>query len=223
MKKKLFIILVLIAIASLALSACERPASVAPVPTATKEGEIPFPVATRPQIMEDILAGTQTALALTPQSGVTQPPAATQPSGGSEATATPAFIFDTPEATATATAIIYPTPTPGRPKSWKIQEGEFLYCIARRFDVNVADLLAANGMNMNSQPAVGTKLTIPQSGSFGGERALHAHPASYTVMAGDTIGKIACYYGDVAPDTILYANGLQMDAKLKAGQILQIP
>ncbi|HPS41404.1 MAG TPA: LysM peptidoglycan-binding domain-containing protein [Anaerolineaceae bacterium] len=220
MKKKLFIILVLIAIVSLALAACERPASVAPIPTATKEGEIPFPVATKPQIMEDILAGTQTALALTPQSGVTQPPTGTEAPG---ATATPAFIFDTPEATATATAIIYPTPTPGRPKSWKIQEGEFLYCIARRFDVSVGDLLAANGMNMNSQPAVGTKLTIPQSGSFGGERALHAHPATYTVLAGDTIGKIACYYGDVAPDTIMYANGLQLGAKLKPGQILQIP
>ena len=87
----------------------------------------------------------------------------------------------------------------------------------------MGDLLTLNGMNMNSQPGTGTKIKIPQSGKFDGARALHAHPDTYTVDPGDTIGEIACYYGDVDPYTIYAANGLEVGAALMVGQKLQIP
>lgn len=218
MSKKLFALLVIVLIASFVLAACERPASRAPVAEPTAEGEIPFPVATQPQIMQDILSQTQTAMALTPQAG-----GGIAPLG----TGTPSFSLTTPvptlAVTPTATKIAYPTPTPGKPATYVIQSGEFPYCIARRFNVDPVALLNASGLNMSSRPSVGYKLTIPQSGSFPGERALKSHPTTYTVVTGDTIGKIACSFGDADPNTIYAANGLTAGAALTAGQVLQIP
>ena len=67
-------------------------------------------------------------------------------------------------------------------------------------------------------------LKIPQTGhTFPGTRALHPHPATYTVKTGDTIYNIACYYGDVDPMAIVAANSLIAPYTLTAGQSLQIP
>jgi LysM repeat protein len=43
------------------------------------------------------------------------------------------------------------------------------------------------------------------------------------VDPGDSIGSIACYYGDLSPEAILAYNGLKPDASLNTGQVLQIP
>lgn len=245
MNKKHIGLLVVFMMVSLLFSGCERPASVSPTvaPTAT-QSEIPFPVATQPQIMADILNQTQTAMAMnTPTSG-----------SFPVVTSTPAFVFNTPSAETTtpsasitpavgglSTAVIlqtstpavvatvaptkinYPTPTPGRPATYTIQSGEFLWCLARRFNVNVTDLLNLNGMNSYSQPGIGTTIKIPTTGSFDGTRALKPHPTTYTVVAGDTIGKIACSFGDADPNTIFAANGLAVGSVITVGQVLQIP
>ena len=187
-----------------------------PLPTS----EIPFPVATQPQIMVDILKGTQTAAALTPQTG-----------GGIAATSTPSFAYSTPAAgtaaAATSAPVVastpYPASTPGKPASYTLLHGEFPYCIARRFNVNPVDLLSMNGLSMDSFPVTGATLNIPTSGSFPGERALKAHPTTYTVKAGETIGMVACYFGDVDPNIIYAANGIAAGTALTAGQVLQIP
>ncbi|MHC1740218.1 MAG: LysM peptidoglycan-binding domain-containing protein [Anaerolineaceae bacterium] len=230
MSKRTYAIIIVILIAGLLLTACERSASVSPIATATKSGEIPFPVATQSQIMKDILAATQTAAAAS----------GTITTGGlpGAATSTPAFTFSTPTplgtpysgtqaavlSTATPTKITYPTPTPGRPTQYTVQSGEFPFCLARRFNVDAGDLLAANGLSINSQVSIGTTLTIPQSGTWtSGARALKAHPTTYTVVYGDTIGLIACGFGDADPNTILAANGLAAGAVLSQGQVLQIP
>jgi LysM repeat protein len=211
MNKKLYGLMIIVLITALVLTACTRPASKAPTGSPTKTGEIPFPVATQPQIMIDILSGTQTAQAY----------------GGP--TSTPSLTFNTPvpgvtpAAPVKPTKIAYPTPTPGRPATYAIQSGEFPYCIARRFNVNPVDLLNLKGLNMNSRPNIGFVLKIPTSGSFPGDRALKVHPTTYTVVTGDTIGKIACGFGDADPNTIYAANGLTPGAALTAGKVLQIP
>jgi LysM repeat protein len=237
MSKKTYAIILVILIAGLLLTACERSASVSPMTTATANGEIPFPVATQSQIMKDILAATQTAAALKGTMSTGNLPGF--------ATSTPAFTYSTPTplgasqsalttpglatatasilATATPTAISYPTPTPGIPSQYTIQSGEFPYCIARRFNVNPADLLSANGLSNTSQVSIGTVLTIPQGTSWPGTRSLKAHPTTYTVGYGDTIGSIACGFGDADPNTILAANGLSAGVTLTSGQVLQIP
>ena len=247
MNKKIFRIITVLATFSFLLAACQRPASVSPTiaPTATSNG-VPFPVATQPQIMSDILKQTQTALAQqsatesfpmvthtpdllfnTPATGGL-PTMNTTPAVGGESTpnagVTPsAGVTPVVLATATPTKIAYPTPTPGRPATYTVQPGEYLWCLARRFDVSIDALYSANGMNYQSQPAAGTVLNIPQSGSFGATRARQAHPATYTVRAGDTMGSIACWYGDADPNTIYAANGLQPGSVITVGQVLQIP
>ena len=227
MNKRIYAIILVILTAGFLLSACDRSASVSPIATPTPNGEIPFPVATQSQIMKDILAATQTAAALKGTMTTGQLPGL--------ATSTPAFTYNTPTpqgattsttldiATAVPTAISYPTPTPGRPAQYTIQPGEFPYCIARRFNVSIGDLLNLNGLGNNSQVSVGFVLNIPQSGSWSGTRALKSHPTTYTVNSGDTIGSIACGFGDADPNTILAANGLKAGGTLTPGQVLQIP
>lgn len=245
-KKTIGLMVALFMVAAL-FTACARPATTSPttavVAATSTSSEIPFPVATQPQIMADILKQTQTAMALatkdtsfpsaatsTPSFSFETPTPNTTLAVGGEATATSAILSTSlptsaPLAVATAapTKITYPTPTPGRPATYTIQAGEYLWCLARRFDVVPADLLSLNGMNANSQPYAGTTIKIPQSGSFGAGRARNAHPATYTVRAGDTIGGIACWYGDADPNTIFAANGLPANSIITVGQVLQIP
>ena len=117
-----------------------------------------------------------------------------------------------------------PIPTLKRPQTYTLQRGEWPICIARRFDLNMGDLLAINGLNMNSKPATGFVMQIPQSGNWSsGARALKSHPTSYTVVAGDTIYTVACSFGDVSPEGIIAANGLKSPYTLTAGTVINIP
>jgi LysM repeat protein len=68
------------------------------------------------------------------------------------------------------------------------------------------------------------ELRIPKTGnSFPGNRSLRSRPATYVVKSGDTIYTIACYYGDVDPNSILLANPGISPNKLTPGQTLNIP
>jgi len=127
--------------------------------------------------------------------------------------------------TATAVPQTYLEPTEGPlPTTYTIQKGEFPFCIARRFNVNQTELLALNGLGLNSQVQPGTKLSIPQTGNhFVTERSLKDHPAPYTVVSGDTIYTIACKFGDVSPDMIAKQNNLSEPYNLSAGATIQIP
>jgi spore germination protein YaaH len=179
-------------------------------------------------VMEQIwMLATQTAMA---QQGAGQPQATQVPAGqGTSApsgTAAPAQATSVPPTATkapTTTMLPVPTATPGLPKTYTLQGGEFPFCIARRFNVNQYELLNASGLSLSSHPQTGYTLTIPQTGNpFDGNRTLRAHPATYTVAAGDTLNSIACLFGDVSPDAIAAANGLT-STKLSAGQTLQIP
>ena len=117
-----------------------------------------------------------------------------------------------------------PTPTPGLPKTYRLNSGEFVYCISRRFDINPNQVLALNGMQYSTVVFSGMTLKIPQTGDpFPGRRALQQHPDTYVVKKGDTIYSIACKYGDVDPYAIAYANNLSKPYRLTPGQELYIP
>jgi LysM repeat protein len=120
--------------------------------------------------------------------------------------------------------IVMPTSTPGIPTSYTLQPGEFVYCIARRFNVNPFELLSINGLSTSSVVRGGTTLKIPQTGHpFPGERSLAAHPTTYIVKGGENIYEVSCTFGNVSPDQIAYANNLQPPYTLTAGQNLVIP
>jgi LysM repeat protein len=116
-----------------------------------------------------------------------------------------------------------PVPVGSRPATYTLQEGEFPYCIARRFDVDPDQLLALNGLVDGQTLYAGAVLKIPQTGSFPGARALRSHPTTYTASAGETIYGVACAFGDIDPSTIASTNGLSVGATLSAGQQLNIP
>lgn len=125
------------------------------------------------------------------------------------------------------TEIVYrevPTPTPGIPGSYTLQTNEFVYCIARRFNVNPYEILRLNGLTTSSIVRKGMTLQIPQTGNpFPGGRSLRPHPATHTVERGENIYSIACDYGNVDPWAIAYANELSPPYNLTAGQKLYIP
>jgi LysM repeat protein len=70
----------------------------------------------------------------------------------------------------------------------------------------------------------GQELVIPQSGwTWPGNRALIPHPAQYVVGWNDTIYSVACFFGDVDPEALAAANGLQPPYRLQIGQVLNVP
>jgi LysM repeat protein len=110
------------------------------------------------------------------------------------------------------------------PKIHTIHTGEFIYCLGRRFDVNPYDILRANGIYGGWIVPAGQKITIPQNGDpFPAERALKSHPVLHTVQHAETIYTIACQYGDVFPEAIVYANNLITPYLLSPGTQIIIP
>jgi len=111
------------------------------------------------------------------------------------------------------------------PDTYTLNTGEFPYCIARRFDIAPSALLNANNLNRSSIVYPGTTLTIPKNApNFNeGPRALRQHPTTYTVRGGDTIYSIACLFGDVFPQAIADANGLEGAYTLNVGKTIKIP
>ena len=200
------------------LSACQRPYSNAPVatPQVIDSASTPLPVD------QQILNATMTAQAIMEK--FNQPTVMVTNAQGTPVVATPAGILlptNTPVPNPTATPLP-PTPALTRPLTHTVQSGETIYCLARRYDVDPAEMLALN--NYNSWLSVGDVLEVPQSGSWPTEdRAQLPHPDTWTVSAGETVYSIACEYGDVWPEAIIAVNGLSAPYDLTPGQVLQIP
>jgi len=164
---------------------------------------------------------TATPAGITPQSNVT-------------GTSTPLVQLN-PTATSTATlAVSGPTasgptatliPAGSRPSTYTLQNGEYPYCIARRFNVDPDELLAMNGLVDSQTLYAGKVLSIPQTGNpFPGNRMWHNRPDTYTVdSSSETVFGVACYYGDIDPSLIAQANGISVSASLTVGQQLKIP
>jgi LysM repeat protein len=239
-KQRGLLVIFILVISSVMISACKESLSTPPVATATVIPPdlfvSPFPSVENPMAMIEEFAkqtsvaqtaaanggtpGTPQAIvtgtAITPQSVVTT----AAPSTPTNAVATtPAPVVATPSGP-TAT----PVPAGVRPPTYTLQNGEFPYCIARRFNVDPDALLRASGLTSPDVYYPGLTLTIPQSGAFPGSRMLANHPVTYTVASSDeTVYSIACKFGDVDPASIASANNISASAKLTSGQQLQIP
>ena len=160
------------------------------------------------------------------------PPDGSQVGGGDDSDDDPASLLGTPTPTTplvvTATPTVMPTtaPTPDLivPTTYSLEKGEFPYCIARRFNIDVNALLSANNLSREGLYKEGLTLTIPQNAAaFVGERALRSHPTTYTVLSDDTFYRIACKFGDVFPEEIASANGMTLKDDLTVGATIQIP
>jgi len=174
----------------------------------------------------DSAAGAGTATATSPNTlpglATATPTSASAQSGAATDTPLPSPTPN-PLVTRTKTPQAQPTVQTVRPATYTLRQGEFVFCLARRFDVDPAALLALNGLVDSEVLQPGTTLSIPSTGSFPGPRALKAHPATYTVQADDTIYGIACLYGDVDPVNIAAVNGLSAPYTLTTGAQIKIP
>lgn len=242
-------ILVVVMLGMPLASACTQTYSQAPLatPTLISTGLFvsPFPSGQDPlQVVADL--GTQTAAAKTAQAGggTTTPSTAVAFSGtpgtqaAASATPTPGTAGATAATTSAASTVVPATQKPTQqattplatsavsaPSSYTLQQGEFPYCLARRFNINPDQLMSANGITDSTVLYPGKALTIPQSaGPFPGDRAWHDHPTTYTVPSSDTtVYGVACWFGDVLPQDIASANGLTLSSTLTTGQQLTIP
>jgi LysM repeat protein len=220
---RILIILMLASLVVIGLTSCVLSASKGPLSGDTTNEGFPVPGETEQTSggIDVSTFATQTAQAKPPVV-VSQEPASSE--NPTQAAPYPANT-SVPEApTVTPTPITYVEPPPSTlPTTYTLQQGEYPFCIARRFDVNQAELLELNALAMDTLVGPGTELKIPQTGNpFDGTRALQEHPSTYTVEEGDTLGSIACYYGDVSPELISLQNNLSSD-EVDPGTELVIP
>jgi len=214
MTKRFWAVVVSVLLIALLLSGCNLSASEAP-PTPTNQGAMPTPILIQ---TDSPYFQTQTAMAEAKDLAT--------PTESQEETQEPSVDF-TPTPTATQTepptqqAVV---PTLTRPAEYTLKEGEFPYCIARRYNLAPEVLMTLNDINEGDLIAPGTILQIPQTGTWSeGNRARNPHPTTHTVKSGENLYSIACYYGDVSPEAIIALNGLQEPYSLTIGQTLDIP
>ncbi len=203
-------------LAALLVAACTRSATSASVETPTEDP------------LESIFntIATQTALAAGPKDAelTSSPIASITPTSIFGATST---LASSPTTAPTATTTPAPISEMTVPQHYTLHLGEWPYCLARRFDIDIDLILTANDLTASqaSNLSVGYNLVIPvnDTGSFGGDRSLRSHPTTYTVSGSDTFYSVACAFGDVWPENIAEANGMDIDEQLQSGLQLHIP
>ena len=238
---------VLFLVGTIMATACTQNYSAAPLatPTLIPPGLFVSPLPTGVDAMQLVAQfGTQTAEALsgTPATPSTPQAVTATPGTASPVTDTPTLesgTFITPlsgSSTPEPVTVVPVTGTvfeativPGNvPTTYTLQQGEFPYCIARRYNLNPEELLQLNNLHdWDAQYlSPGLTLQLPQTGDpFPGVRALHNHPDTYTVSGNNdtTLYGVACYYGDIDPTAIAQANNLPLSTVLTIGQQLTIP
>lgn len=95
---------------------------------------------------------------------------------------------------------------------YSVAAGDTLWKIAQKFGVTIDSIVKANNLDASKYLTIGQKLTIPAS----------VNNTVYTVVAGDTLWKIAAKY-NVTVNDIVKANNLDVNGYLSVGQKLSIP
>lgn len=98
----------------------------------------------------------------------------------------------------------------GNTESYKVQSGDGLIVLARRFGVSVEDLAATNDISTKAQLQRGQTIKVPKV------------TASYTVGSGDSLIGLARKY-DVSTKELADMNDIAVDTMLQRGQRLTVP
>jgi len=227
-KKRGIVVASTLILAAVLISACQQPYSTPPAVTNTPldtSSLFSTPLG-EPDSMQDVENFiTQTALA----GGVPAVATSTPGIGDIVSTLTPTPIIELNPTNTATQAVAASTSTPAVSGSeWILRDGEFPYCIARRYNVDPADLIKASGLTSPDIYYEGQRLIIPQNSTWPaslGSRSLRNHPTTYNVTGNSdtTIYGVACKFGDVSPSAIAQNNNLSVDATLTVGQTLNVP
>lgn len=117
--------------------------------------------------------------------------------------------------------------------TYKVEKGDTLYSISRKYQITVAELRTANNLSENDVIKVGQKLIIPDA-DIGTAAALSstktagssasastAKTVEYVVSKGDTLYGIARKNGMTVAD-LMSINNLDSSAVIKVGQKLKV-
>lgn len=217
MNRRIAVFLAVAALVVLA-SGCNRPMSTGPLPK--PQGQ-PTAIGMPTQLIA-------TAAAVGTISAAPGAPKATTPPGGAPAaTSAPTPV---PVATSAPAPANVPAPTteptaepaaaaaaPGAPTTYTVMPGDWVYNIARKFNVSPNSIIAANGLRPPYSLRAGQTLTIPAGGTQPGGGG-----NVYIVRPGDTLYSIARRNGK-SVTAIASANNLVNINLIFVGQRLVIP
>ena len=133
-----------------------------------------------------------------------------------------------------ACAPVQATAGAAKPQRHRVNKGETIGSVAKRYGVSPQELMAANHLKHSGKLTLGTWLTIPGQAPapqavasakpvpLAAPAAPVAQAASHTVRRGETASGIADQYG-VELHELLAANGMRSGKDLVAGKTLAIP
>lgn len=119
-------------------------------------------------------------------------------------------------------------------QNYKVQSGETLIGLARRYNVSVSDLAETNNLASNAQLMRGQTIKVPSgSGSSSSSSTSNSSSSSasgsklsntenYTVQSGDSLIGLARKFG-VSTADLAATNNIASNAQLQRGQTLKVP
>jgi LysM repeat protein len=108
------------------------------------------------------------------------------------------------------------------PTSYRVADGDTVSTVAERFGLSTASVLAANGLGWKSLIFPGQVLKLSAATPSTTLRATPQKPGRYTIVAGDTITRVAARHG-LSAGTLLAANNLRWTSIIYPGQTIVIP
>lgn len=105
---------------------------------------------------------------------------------------------------------------------YSVKRGDTLSKIAAWYGINTSALAQANGISNASYIYVGQRICIPNIYATPGYPGTPSSYGYYTVKYGDTLSRIARYYG-VSTWALQNANGIANANYIYVGQVLKIP
>jgi len=218
----------------LLLAACTRSAN----PTTLPPSDTPGDLATEPFFGDDSQNATMAAISTEVASQLTQTAVAQGGAGGggeetviAPPTETPMpdniLPTDAPVATVdTATPIVVATSAPPGapcPNPYTVQQGDWIYKIARDCGVSASAIIAANpGINPNAiKPGQLLNMPGPSTTPVPGAPQA-ACTGQYTVVSGDTLYSLA-YNCGLTVEQLAAANSITFPYTIYVGQVLTYP
>ena len=203
-----YLVPAILVIIALSFTACTRSAS---TPPPSDEGEAQdAPVDDTQATMDAVRSGILTQTAQVSEGDEGEPTATNTP------IVTGTLVVATPEATLTAMGIT----------EYTVKQGDWIWQIARSFDVDPQEIIDLNELTSPGSIQVGMVLQIPVPSvspeATGTPGTAEAGGIVHIVKPGEWIWQIARTYG-VDPQSIIDANNLVNPRMIQPGQELVIP